>query len=202
MAATYVGAPCRKFGHTLRYRKDGGCVECRSARSKAWLNKNPVWRRENQRLRRSKNRAAYREYSKKWRAKNPGGQRAATMLHFAKVRFALPPWVTNEDRLQMRAKYEEAARLSRETGIRHSVDHEIPMGGETVCGLHVPDNLVVITLQANFEKNNSLILDDTAAASVAEASAARQLDIFIDQGVSCPGVPIQRLAGEMLALSR
>lgn len=28
---TYEGTPCKKFGHTLRYVANGGCVECENA---------------------------------------------------------------------------------------------------------------------------------------------------------------------------
>jgi 5-methylcytosine-specific restriction endonuclease McrA len=48
----------------------------------------------------------------------------------------------------------EARRLSAETGIRHSVDHIIPLCGRTVTGLHVETNLRIITLEQNIRKGN------------------------------------------------
>jgi len=37
------------------------------------------------------------------------------------------------------------------------VDHEIPLQGEDVCGLHVPWNLRVITQEENLKKSNKLV---------------------------------------------
>jgi hypothetical protein len=59
----------------------------------------------------------------------------------ALVRNAAPAWLTNEHKAQIQAKYDEAERLTQETGIPHDVDHIVPLAGKIVCGLHVPWNL-------------------------------------------------------------
>lgn len=50
--------------------------------------------------------------------------------------------------------YAEAKRFSIETGIKHHVDHEIPLQGKLVSGLHVPANLRIIPASKNFKKLN------------------------------------------------
>jgi excisionase family DNA binding protein len=52
------------------------------------------------------------------------------------------------------AIYREAHRLTRETGIVHHVDHEIPLQGELVSGLHVENNLQILTGSENVRKHN------------------------------------------------
>jgi 5-methylcytosine-specific restriction endonuclease McrA len=49
--------------------------------------------------------------------------------------------------------YEEARRLSRETGVKHHVDHIIPIAKG---GLHCQENLQVLTATENMSKGDSL----------------------------------------------
>lgn len=63
----------------------------------------------------------------------------------------MPPWV---DRAVLVGFYEKAARKTKQTGIKHAVDHIWPIKGEGFVGLHVPWNLRVITKSANSAKSN------------------------------------------------
>lgn len=68
----------------------------------------------------------------------------------AKLR-ATPQWV---DARLILPFYKEAERKTKLTGIRHVVDHIVPLQGKNVCGLHVPWNLQVITEAENCRKHN------------------------------------------------
>jgi hypothetical protein len=65
---------------------------------------------------------------------------------------AIPPWLTDEHRKAMQWLYDEARRLTKETGVSHVVDHIEPLNGAHSCGLHVPWNLQVLTDTENKRK--------------------------------------------------
>lgn len=64
---------------------------------------------------------------------------------------AIPAWA---DASAIKAIYRKVAKTTRDTGITHHVDHIIPLLGKTVCGLHVENNLQIITATENRKKGN------------------------------------------------
>ena len=68
-----------------------------------------------------------------------------------RIKQATPPWV---DYPTILAFYIESERITRETGILHQVDHIHPIAGELISGLHVAENLQIITASANASKKN------------------------------------------------
>jgi 5-methylcytosine-specific restriction endonuclease McrA len=95
---------------------------------------------------------------KVYRQENAGLLNYHTAKRHAQKLQATPPWLTEEQKAEIRAIYVECRRLQEETGIAHNVDHIHPLQGSTVCGLHVPWNLQILTESENCAKKNSLNL--------------------------------------------
>lgn len=72
----------------------------------------------------------------------------------AAKRNATPVWLSKEHLKEIRKFYTLASSLSNTTGIKHHVDHIVPLISAFVCGLHVPWNLQVITEYENLSKGN------------------------------------------------
>ncbi len=66
----------------------------------------------------------------------------------------MPAWLTENDNIKILKFYEQAKLLEEQTGIKHHVDHIVPLQGKNVSGLHVPDNLQVLTAEDNKSKFN------------------------------------------------
>lgn len=67
------------------------------------------------------------------------------------LKIVTPPWADKDEIKQI---YAEAKRLTEETGIKYHVDHIIPLKHPLVCGLHVKENLTIITKEENLKKSN------------------------------------------------
>lgn len=179
----FTGKPC-KHGHVAeRTTSNGNCVTCvnitqlqryhevykedptqRQKRQIAARNRHKVvgtkWHHEHKERAsllnkqwRERNKEAFAEYAVQWRrdnldklTKNAASYRAAKLQ-------ATPSWANHEKIQQI---YTEAAQRTKETGIEYTVDHTIPLNGETVCGLHVEYNLQVLTRSENSSKGNRL----------------------------------------------
>jgi hypothetical protein len=68
-----------------------------------------------------------------------------------------PKWLSRSDRQAISRVYEEADRLTIETGVLHHVDHIVPLRGRTVSGLHVPWNLRALPAAENLSKGNKMV---------------------------------------------
>lgn len=101
-----------------------------------------------------KNIDKHRAYNRKYYKNNIGKRASDCAKRFASKRNRTPKWLTKEDLKQIALIYKEAHRLTKETGIKHHVDHIIPLQGKTVSGLHVPSNLQILTAHDNVKKSN------------------------------------------------
>lgn len=168
----FTGVPCVN-GHvaerTVAYRQ---CLECKRARrstknmTPAQLDRERARRRKliakrtpaqqelyrvRDRARKEQDKVRRAEYISQWHKENRAHWRAYKKNRDAMKLNATPAWA---DLQAIRAVYEEAERLTRETGIKHHVDHIVPLQSEYVCGLHCEANLQVLTESENCSKNN------------------------------------------------
>jgi hypothetical protein len=115
------------------------------------IKKNRKYYEENRDKLREKDRKYYRKYYES--NKSLYTQRAAKRRAAKKNR--TPLWITDEHKQTIKLYYETRQSLTEATGIEYHVDHIIPLQGNNVSGLHVPENLQIITAEKNTYKNNS-----------------------------------------------
>jgi hypothetical protein len=115
--------------------------------------RNALWKKNNKLVTRDYDRTLLNG----WRKSNPMKVSEHSLTRRASKINATPQWLTKEDRLQILNFCSLRKQLELQTGLKHHVDHIVPLQGENVCGLHVPWNLQVITAEENCSKNNKLI---------------------------------------------
>ncbi len=128
----HAANPERQKGYDRRYdeRNPGK----RAAAAKRWAEENP-----------EKRHAVFTS----WRLRNLDRCASYASKRRAAELSAIPPWA---DMLAIQAFYEEARRLTDETGVPYHVDHIVPLQGKGICGLHVETNLRVIPGPENVRK--------------------------------------------------
>lgn len=85
-------------------------------------------------------------YEKDYRRNNPDKRR-----FYNDMKRAQTPNLTKDQRQKIEALYSSARSLTEATGIQHHVDHIRPV---SKGGLHVPENLRVVTATENLKKSN------------------------------------------------
>lgn len=159
----HTGKPCGRGHDSPRQTSNGSCVACQQALTAKWQRSEQgrAWSRTNESdIERRKARAQTprgkelaRARQEKWRVSNPHAKAAQESKRRAVLKQRFPAWA---DTGAIAVFYQEAARLTAETGVPHEVDHFYPLKGKTVSGLHVETNLRVIPEHQNRTKYNKL----------------------------------------------
>jgi len=166
----FTGEPCTR-GHVAPRKTKGVCTECmkedwtadnlrRAEKPKSEAAKAAGRRYYEQNrdlvIARANNQPKTQTsaYKRDWKARNPEYVQVSVNMRKRRVRHATPKWLTPEHKVQIRAMYLAARDLTRRTGVKHVVDHIVPLRSEVVCGLHVPWNLQILTHTANCAKSN------------------------------------------------
>jgi len=123
------------------------CKECETRRQKKKYAENyandPEYRKR------------LKENTKRWRQGNGRSNFRATAQNYrAKKSKASPPWLSDSQYDEIKVIHSKARKLEKKTGEKYHVDHIAPIGGENICGLHVPWNLEPLTAAANASKSN------------------------------------------------
>jgi hypothetical protein len=172
--------PCTRCGVVkplFDYYKDkrasdgaaSNCKECHKVSLKSWAERNRAKSAAITRAYRKRHPERAKECYKAWREKNrakvsrlsclyakrhPERVNALIAARKARKLKATPLWA---DLDAIKRIYAEARRLGVETGVKHHVDHIVPLQSDVVCGLHVQNNLRVLPAFDNLSKHNKLL---------------------------------------------
>lgn len=162
----FTGKPCKRGHITERGATNAACYECARTHARTWAKANPkkhcaavhawqkanpekirtaahTYRKANLEKELARSRTYHKTNSEKYLAHKR--TRDAHKLH------ATPIWACKKS---IENIYAEAHQLTINTGIKHHVDHIVPLKHPLVCGLHVHNNLRAIPAIENISKSN------------------------------------------------
>lgn len=152
---------CRRCRQLQNYEWDKANRDTKNASDRKWRKANPekLWAKRNP----EENKKRMVVASKEWRIRNPEYHHehylnnktvyvAARAKRRAAQANATPKWLTAIDKAKIQEMYDVSVARETQTGVKHHVDHMIPIMGKKVCGMHVPWNLQVITATENLSK--------------------------------------------------
>lgn len=140
--------------------KDGvthKCLSCSAEYHSEYYRNNTEQRAKAQKKSVAKRRAEGKDVNKpsrEYNKRNPEYKRFYASQRKAHVKIATPSWLTGPQKAHIKRIYKLAQVMKDATGSDYHVDHIIPLRGENVCGLHVPENLQVLRADLNLSKSN------------------------------------------------
>lgn len=134
----FNGKPCKEGHVAKRKTGNGRCWECHKAD-----------------MRGKYRQTGRNEYLSEYQRNMPREKKNARDAVTRAVRKrATPPWA---DKGAIKAKYAQCRQMTRETGIPYNIDHIVPLRGRTASGLHVVENLRIVTAEVNKLKRNAVV---------------------------------------------
>lgn len=163
----FTGIACKRGHIAKRFACNGKCTECHveveqqrraadpepsRAAARRYARKHPGLASKNGKEWRKANPDKKLEYGRRWLKAHAKEHCERQKRRYSRSGASLRK-LSEEEKSSIRAIYQEARRLSVETGIKHHVDHIIPLirGGE-----HLPYNLQILTAIDNIRKSDSI----------------------------------------------
>jgi hypothetical protein len=139
------------------YGVRGTCKLCDNAKKKVYRELLGDQLLERKRQEYQRNNQSRLTQKRKYRQENKGKINALVAARKKIVRQRTPKWLTDDDKWIIKEAYELAALRTKMFGFSWHVDHVIPLQGEKVSGLHIPNNLQVIPGVENIRKKNKVL---------------------------------------------
>jgi hypothetical protein len=139
----FTGKPCKHGHYSERFAKNRNCRECLRIRSRARARQD-YWIGYGDEQYKERKRANAKKYYST-RAHKRGVRQRRFFEKSSRV-------ATKQGAVELRRIRLEAQLLSIDTGVKHEVDHIIPLIHDQVCGLDVPDNVQILTKAENRRK--------------------------------------------------
>lgn len=122
--------------------------------NKIWYQKNSERQKTNIKNWELKNKDYAMSCRKKWRDANRGLCREKTARYRSKKNLATPVWISDDQILAIKSIYKKAVELEKLDGVKRGVDHIHPINSKYICGMHLPNNLQILTASQNSIKYN------------------------------------------------
>lgn len=169
----FTGKPCKRGHIAERYTGNKNCSLCIRVLDAEYTARDPEKRKADIRAYSAMRRANMTEEERKkgnaaclaWQKRNRAYCSSSTSKRDAAKAKRTPSW-SNLDEIQ--EFYKLSAELTERTKIPHHVDHIIPLRGELVSGLHVPNNLQVIPAYDNISKKNKFNIEEFNNAQISK----------------------------------